>query len=881
MSAEHVGTAYPATPLLTPGRGNSEVMIRGRGRFTMPNAGVAEVLVALSTANTLPDGSLKPVRLVTLAADLERNEGHVAGQFYKGYKTIRSNNLGIRVVSVPDEGWKIIDSEPEAPTPTIFATRNPENAAITTESTIHYMNAGTSMSWADIPVDVVKGILERAAEETDIPVSMFANRDFRHRYKFLGNRPLNSLYMHVQFSEERRGKNIPGFLMEQLGIEATTSDITTAMGKGRIIAWDTVSEESVRQILAQAAIEADVPVPLLNTKDLTERKYNFLNGHGLSGLYHYSKREAAQQATYIAPLPYLFDKLGITLTEDDIAAAKKAEKNIASNRFTPEATRNLLESAAEELGIPVSLLTAKDLTGTRFGFLGGKTLRPLYEDASQNREEGKPVIVTLLEKTGITLELDDVVLGLQQRRDIPWEQASEGIFREILVQAAEEFGKPPALLINKDLKRTYEFLDGSTLQNLFNYMQSLRGEGKTALGGLLEKAGIEMTTEDLILKIRTGNIVQWQFISKATINELLIMVAEENEKPLGMLSSSDFEKPQTFLNGRNLEGLYDYFANHDERGDGKVMPFMQEHLGIEIKADEVIQVIRKRDGSHISWGQVPEAALRGVIEYIAEELYISPSVIGAVELNSPLECLNGGSLVGLYNQFLYLRRDERGEFETVTAQIKREVGLPDSPKGRKGYRQGQMSQLFLQYFEGQPVDSLTATDLMPWMVDVAKIYKNPSFSIDKEEIQNELFLLITDYLAAGEELNSESLVAHAHRHIEKQVGSTIAKSYKEKSLATPLGDTDLTLGDTLADKSATHTLQEVVFSRETHAALSSLTPLQRALVLGITVHEQTFDELVGEVNSTFGLQTDMDKLEEYYNEALTILQGKMKPEDTQ
>lgn len=644
--------------------------------------------------------------------------------------------------------------------------------------------------------------------------------------------------------------------------------------------WERMPVDVIRGILKQAGEEIDVPASLFIRNDFTN-SFQFLSGRALNSLYEHARRATDRNGKDISV--FLLDQAGITATADDaIQTARIGNRRNFWVRVPDEARREVLERAADEIGVPTFMLRNTDFTRRRYQFLAGNQLTALYDLSERAADRnGKSPISYLLEKVGITPSVGDIVQGMQIEQLIPWGRVPPETIQNLLEQAAEELGIPASMVSAKKLNREkFDFLHGKNLRGLIDRTMSEYGlTSKEAVELLVAQAGISTSVEDIIDTIKRNERVYWNRASADTLRQLLDFAAEEIEIPTSMLGARDLSKRKyEFLEGQSLGRLFWDLYYDQQRGDKKPVSYLFEKIEIKPSTEDVVAFIKT--GGTVQWDTIPREVIADILTKASEETGLPVSILGARDLlYRQYGFLDDRSLGILYS---YAQRRTRSIEETVLGALRKDVGLPDATSNRKGFRGLEMSKLFDKYMQGNMSETLQPAHFIPWLNAVSEIYANSFFGIEKNEVQNELFVFLSDNYTEGQNWDIETMITMAHRHIEKYVSTVISSKYREKSLAAPIGNTDLTLADTLTDKGeAGKTNQAIVFSRRTSNALESLSPLQRALVIGITVHEYTFDEMAGEIKNNFNLEADSDTLQEHYEEALAILKGQIEPKDVE
>ncbi len=370
---------------------------------------------------------------------------------------------------------------------------------------------------------------------------------------------------------------------------------------------------------------------------------------------------------------------------------------------------------------------------------------------------------------------------------------------------------------------------------------------------MFENCGIEVTIYN---KLRTRR----QLLSKVSpdeIRELLIEAGKELGKPPSMLSSTDLDSHFRFLNGKRLDRV----TRNVHGRTTKVS--LHRIVDIEATFDDVVEIARR--GNTILWHRIPMQVIREVLAKAADEIGTDILTIGFDRRH--FEFLGGRSLGGL-RAYAYTHK-KRMPQETSMMFIRRKLGLPEI--SRSAFRMRKTEESFAQLAspEGLSKD-ISVEALMPWIQSVAKLYEDSFLNIQREEIESEAVLFISE--AIGKGLSKNDIIKNLHEYLERFRRKESQVRYKEKLLSTPIGDGDFTLQDVIASKDSGFELEEEGLSQGLRESLKVLTPFQQELVIAIAVDGKNLDELTEE------LRLDRDTLEEHYADALMFLRNRMETE---
>lgn len=225
--------------------------------------------------------------------------------------------------------------------------------------------------WQRLPYPHLHRLLYLLAEKAgkDTP-RMLRYKDFCQPLAVLNNRDLTGLY-HC-YARLRKSKKISTveFLCDTAGIPGyNLSQWLETGAPGARIPWESLSSQLVKEILWKAAEELGLKNPRLMDTTSFYRRFAFLNGKTLSGLY------ARIQAN-----SKIWDTLGIErLDTEDWLELISSSPQVRWDKVPLKTQREILLKAAAEIGLPhPRLLKTHDFISTRLRFLDGKNLSGLY-----------------------------------------------------------------------------------------------------------------------------------------------------------------------------------------------------------------------------------------------------------------------------------------------------------------------------------------------------------------------------------------------------------------------------------------------------------------------------------------------------------------------
>lgn len=570
----------------------------------------------------------------------------------------------------------------------------------------------------------------------------------------------------------------------------------------------------------------------------------------------------------------------------------RARSSTPWNSVSRPAVRTLITLAAQDpgIGLPPSMFGEGEFKKP-LQLLDGRSLSGLYQHVNVHPERNGRNIVALIQDTvGIETKAVDVIAALRKKKQVTWRLVPQEAAAGVLEAFAAHLEKPPSMLTYDELQYPNQFFRGGSLAGMIGHSFNHPERGnKEAITFILHDLGFVRDAEDIIELARlydTAN-VRWKTIPQVEIRKILEKAAAEVEGgiPLNLLVSDDLAKTKfTFLNGRTLRSLPRYWASHPDREDDETsMQFMRRALGLDepspnerakvvfmnrvgsnFTAENIIEYIKSYPNKGVFWDYVPWSEVSQILERSADELEVPLNMLTTAELEgNKFEFLEGLTLSGFYRNLV--RHPEKETNETSTQFMRKKLELSEPAQGESArFRFKQMRR----YFDELPAndgEGQQSGSLNPWIQATAKLYERWYMNIEHGEIQNEIFVFLHSP-EAGEFTDQTTLLSALHGHLERYVRDTSTRWYKEKSLATSLGD-NFTIADVLEDREKSPSTQDIPFSAKMEASLSRLSPLQRQIVLEVTVSGRSFDDLGDE------LGMDLDMLTEQYNDALGLMRN--------
>lgn len=748
-----------------------------------------------------------------------------------------------------------------------------QHTDVTTEELRVYLRQRETFRWSQIPVEGIRGILQQLAEERGKPTSMLGRHDLIRPAEFLGGRNLSGLYAYARKVSDGVDQGVMSFLTDSVGVRMVVDDVIQVMRSRVPVIWERVPGDVLGKILHKLGEEAQKPLSMVSSTDFT-RPQEFLNGNRLAGLYVYAAKEAPKVEK--GPIPFLLEHGDIVATREDAIVCIKKGQKVFWERLSWDEIGELLRAAANDLGKPASLLSGDDLARP-LKFLDNRSLRSLREHSIlDQRGKGQTPIAFLLEKAGIGVTIDDVISSIQAKRQVIWDKIPDDVVLELLTRAANEIGIPVSMLGSWDFFKPLTFLGNQNLSRLYSHARSYsdREEDRDPVSHILDKLDIAATAEDIIKRIAADRRVRWERVPTTEIANLLNRVAAEIGVSPATLRQPEFDLPLPLLNNHSLVGLYGYFFNHPDRKGRDTMAFIFEVTGIYIKAQDVISQLR--EGRSVYWSRVPIEERKALLGMTATELGVPAFLLAGDDLTrTPLNLLNKHTLAGLYSNAMK-DLDKKPE-ESVMGFIRRKMGWQAPPElettirtersPRGLYRRSELQTSFQKYIDGARIQELASVEqLMPWVKQVAKLYRSPGLNIEGEEVESEVMIYALQRLPisnlTGE---AEDFLEGLRLHLEQILRERSASVYREISLSTPIG-AGLTLEGVMRAPE-TYTQENDEVGEKWEKALDKLSKIQRKLVYGVVVEGKGFDDMELE------LDLDSDTLQEHYDDALIQLRG--------
>ena len=161
-----------------------------------------------------------------------------------------------------------------------------------------------------------------------------------------------------------------------------TEEVFDRLRSKRVIPWQRVDRETVRQLVLGVAEELRKPLLDLETEDFRVPLQMF-GGNKLTRLYAYNHRDHKRQGK--DTIAHIFERTGIRPTVNEVVAHIRAGHSMYWDRIPSEEINKLLEMAAVESKQPVSL-QGRQTFRLPLLFLNNHTLQGLYHYAKSHPE---------------------------------------------------------------------------------------------------------------------------------------------------------------------------------------------------------------------------------------------------------------------------------------------------------------------------------------------------------------------------------------------------------------------------------------------------------------------------------------------------------------
>ena len=539
------------------------------------------------------------------------------------------------------------------------------------------------------------------------------------------------------------------------------------------------------------------------------------------------------------------------ITSDEIISCMRSGKRVRWSSVPSPAILGVLQKASQEVQVPVSTFNITEFDRP-LNMLGGHTLKGLYKNVKHRERGKKKPMPFLLESLGVRVTEEDFIAAIKQGRIVHWDLVPRETIKGVLEKVAQEQHKTASTLLKDDLLKQSELLEGKNLQRVYKYFRYHPDrKRKNIMIFLRESCGIEVTLYD-----RQSNGLG-KFLAGASeddMKELLAEAGRELKKPGSMLTLADLGHHFIFLNGRRLDRTI------PDKYDITRRSFLNKS---EITLGDVIEISRR--GNLIPWRRIPMEVIRDILVKAAEESGVDISMISLQNIH--FKFLGGKTLKGL-SDYAYFHKDRLPQ-ETSMMFIRRKLALPEV--SRSAFRMRKIEEFFTEQTPlGELPKEIIIEALMPCIQSVAKLYADLSINIQKEEIESEAVIFISDAIKKG--LSKDDLIKNLHEHLEGFRRREYQARYREKLLSTEIAE-GLTLQDVIASRDSEVEFEEEGLSEGLREKLKVLTPFQQKLVIAFAVDGKNLDELAEE------LGLDRDVLEEHYLDALALLRNIMDTDD--
>ncbi len=354
----------------------------------------------------------------------------------------------------------------------------PEKPKMTLEDVKRGMR-NRSIRWGEVPGDLLNEILTKAAAEISekkeivLPVGLLDFSDLtKNNFAFLDNKPLSGLYEQERRKDKNDKSDVIARLFTRAGITVSIDDIRQAVDLRRNISWERITSTTLYEILSRVSDEINIPIELLTSRDLQENKFTFIN-RDLKSLINYAIKNNTEKEKDV--MVWLREKAGQKMTADDIVAKIKSDKIVNDwGRLDQTAFSEFLELMAIQLGKPVFLWIRADFS-IKHDFLNGKNIEGLLWHLYTHKPDDSNIVTYLHELAGKKVTIPDILWAMDL--DVPfWDKVPTESRRMVIEQLATEKVVHPVMLNQTDFTNSASFLDGRTLDSLYDHVETKQKE---------------------------------------------------------------------------------------------------------------------------------------------------------------------------------------------------------------------------------------------------------------------------------------------------------------------------------------------------------------------------------------------------------------------
>lgn len=253
---------------------------------------------------------------------------------------------------------------------------------LTNKEWIEHISYHKNVRWEFIPKSVVKSLLIKKAESLgkENP-RMLKYEDMCGSFPIINGKNLQSLYSCYMNDGQSKKIDTVNYLCNKVGIPPLSEAqwLTIIADPKSKTLWETVPKEVQKKILISAAEEVGVNNPrLIGYSDFCTRRFKFLNGKTLSGLYSYYGSKV--KGVKVNLIKYICDSLKFEgLTMKNWIESIASETICRWDSVPLKVQREVVVRAASEMGLSnPRMMGTKEFDSVRLKIIGGKTLSGLY-----------------------------------------------------------------------------------------------------------------------------------------------------------------------------------------------------------------------------------------------------------------------------------------------------------------------------------------------------------------------------------------------------------------------------------------------------------------------------------------------------------------------
>lgn len=240
---------------------------------------------------------------------------------------------------------------------------------------------------------------------------------------------------------------------------------------------------------------------------------------------------------------------------------------------------------------------------------------------------------------------------LQNGEDINW--ADETISGEALGYVIQQVGEniPASIVPGPMLVTDSPALNGNSLESLYEYAKRRPDRhGESPIAYVRRRAGLVLTTEDVIGGFDLGINLLWKRIPQHIRHDLLERAATERKKPAKEFEEPDFQHNYNFLNGKNLMRVLQQGNLDKQRTGMDIIPYILMNAGFtRYDPEEMSSEMAARH--EIRWPQVPTETHLYLLTEGAREHGIKPYEMSFSKMSQDFDFLIGANLDKQYQYF--------------------------------------------------------------------------------------------------------------------------------------------------------------------------------------------------------------------------------------